>query len=798
MKFTLPWLREHLETTVPLDTMLDRLTMLGLEVEGVDHKGGDLAAFTIAQITGVRQHPNADRLNLCTVDAGQGEVEVVCGAPNVRPGLKVAYARTGTVIPESGQVLKASKIRGVESHGMICSARELGLGQDHDGIMELPDEATVGRPLTDLIGSEAPAIDLSVTPNRGDCFSVHGIARELAAAGQGRLVAADAAEPVANGSTGLEIRLDFAREHASACPAFAGQVIRGVTNGPSPRWLQDRLIAIGLRPISALVDITNYLTFDIGRPLHVYDADKVQGPLVLRLARPGETLLALDGQTYELEPSMTVIADDSGPISLGGVMGGESTGVSETTTSVIVETALFDPIRTAATGRAIGLESDARVRFERGVDPGMVLPGAARAAAMIVELCGGTAEPLVLAGGLPPAPRSIPLRPQRVERLTGVRIERDEMADHLGRLGCTVQIGERGLDVVPPTWRHDLTMETDLVEEVVRLHGYQGIPPCPVRRAEAVGTVVLSPEQRRREAVRRCLAGRGLAEAVTWSFQSESLAARFGDAGLRLANPISSDLSVMRPSVIGNLVLAAKRNVDRGIETGGLFELGPRFLDAAGKQALAVGIVRFGPAQARHWSAATRPVDAFDVKADVMAALAVAGVDVDKVTVEMPAERWFHPGRSGVVKLGPKTVLASFGALHPGLLADLDIDGPVVAAEIYLDDVPLPKAKWARGRTGYAVSPYPAVERDFAFVVAADVAADRLIRAIKGADRHLIRAVEVFDVYQGPGVEEGMKSLAVSVRLQAQDRTLTEAEIEPVVQRIVTAAEKAVGARLRH
>ncbi|WGF88762.1 phenylalanine--tRNA ligase subunit beta [Marinivivus vitaminiproducens] len=797
MKFTLPWLREHLETTVPLEALLDRLTMLGLEVEGVDHKGGDLAAFTIAQITGVRQHPNADRLNLCTVDTGAGDMEVVCGAPNVRPGLKVAFAAIGTVIPESGQVLKASKIRGIESQGMICSARELGLGQDHDGIMELADDATIGRPLTDLIGSEGPVIDVSITPNRGDCFSVLGIARELAAAEQGRLVPRETVEPMSGSATDLSIRLDFAPEDAAACPAFAGQVVRGVTNGPSPRWLQDRLGAIGLRPISALVDITNYLTFDVGRPLHVFDADKVEGPLVLRLARPGETLLALDGQTYELDPSMTVIADDTGPVSLAGVMGGETTGVSETTTSVIVETALFDPIRTAATGRKLGLESDARTRFERGVDPAMVLPGAARAAALITELCGGEAEPLVLAGSLPPPPRSIHLRPERVERLTGVRIEQEEMAGHLGRLGCHVSSSDHGLDVVPPSWRHDLTMETDLVEEVVRLHGYEGIPPCPVRRAEAVGTVVLSPEQRRRGAVRRCLAGRGLAEAVTWSFQSEALAERFGGAALRLANPISSDLVVMRPSVIGNLALAAKRNADRGSAAGGLFEIGPRFLDDTGAQSLAVGIVRFGAAVARHWLAASRPVDAFDVKADVLAALAVAGVDVEKTTVDMPAPSWFHPGRSGVVKLGPKTALASFGELHPALLAELDLSGPVVAAEIYLDDVPLPKAK-ARGRSGLAVSPFPAVERDFAFVVPADVVADRLIRAIKGADRHLIRAVEVFDVYQGPGIEEGTTSLALSVRLQAQDRTLTESDIEPVVQRIVTAAEKATGARLRH
>ncbi|MGH6943193.1 MAG: phenylalanine--tRNA ligase subunit beta [Geminicoccaceae bacterium] len=799
MRFTLPWLEEHLETRASQGEIADRLTMLGMEVEGIEARAADLSAFTVAEVTAVRRHPNAERLSLCEVDTGERTVEVVCGAPNVHLGMKAVYARAGTPIPGTGQVLGKATIRGVESHGMLCSARELLLGEDHEGIIELPADAPVGRPVSQVLRSEGPVLDLAVTPNRGDCLGVIGIARELAAAGLGRLKSRNFNPVPAAFQSSLRITLDFPEGDEVACPLFVGRVLRGVRNGPSPAWLQDRLAAVGLRSISALVDITNLVTLDLGRPLHVFDADKLKGNLSLRFARAGERLEALDGRTYELAPGMTVIADDSGAISLGGIMGGETTGCTEETTDVVLEGALFDPVRTALTGRELGIESDARARFERSVDPQMVLPGVEHATRLILELCGGEASQAIVAGELPPARRPFAFRIHQLERLAGIALAVEAIEAHLRALGFEVAPEAEGaLNVTPPSWRPDVTMEADVVEELVRLHGYDRVPPMPVRRTEAVGRPALSQEQRSRAIARRMLATRGLAEAVTWSFLDPGLARRFGGDQLRLRNPISVELAVLRPSLLPNLLSAAARNQARGHHDLALFELGPRYYGPLpGEQEVAAAGVRVGRRHERHWAEPSRPVDAFDARADALAVLLASRINGDALRVVDKGPAHYHPGRRGRLVLGPQTVLAEFGELHPEICNQLEIEGPAVGFEVFLDRLPRPKAKGARARPPLKASPFQPVDRDFAFVVADEVPAESLLAAVRAADKTLIREVALFDVYSGPGLGAGTKSLAVAVRVQASDHTLTEAEIDAVARKIVSAASKATGAVLR-
>ena len=706
MKFTLPWLKEHLETDASLDALCERLTMLGLEVEGVSDPGAELAAFSVGYVREAKQHPNADRLRLCTVETRHGVFEVVCGAPNARAGIKAIFAPEGSVIPGSGEVLKKAVIRGVPSVGMLCSARELKLGDDHSGIIELPAETEVGQPAAAVLGLEGPVIEIKLTPDRSDCFGVAGIARDLAAAGLGRLVSRDFTPVPGDGTAGVAIALDFPSGEEKACPLFVGRVIRGVRNGPSPVWLQQRLKAIGLRPISALVDITNYLTFDLCRPLHVFDAAKIQGDVVLRFAHAGEELLALDGRTYRLDDGMTVIADASGPISLGGIMGGESTSVGAETTDVLLEAALFDPLRTAATGRRLGIESDARTRFERGLDPELVLPATEFATRLILELCGGTAGEVVVAGAVPAAPPAVRFRRARLARLAGIELETPEIERILGALGFALQGGPEEWQVGPPSWRHDISTEACIVEELARLHGFDKIPPVPLTRTAAVSPGVLTAAQRRRAALRRSVAELGYAEAVTWSFIPPEHATMFGPAEPILKrNPLNAELSAMRPSLLPNLVTAAVRNLARKQDDGALFELGPRFTGAMpGEQVVALAAVRYGRALPPHWAQPTRPVDALDAKGDALAALAVLGIKPESLQVEAEAPAWYHPGRSGSLRQG-RTVLAVFGELHPGLVKTLELTAPLVAFELDLDAVPRPSPGRARHAPGWSRCP---------------------------------------------------------------------------------------------
>ncbi|MGF1475166.1 MAG: phenylalanine--tRNA ligase subunit beta [Geminicoccaceae bacterium] len=802
MKLTLPWLKDHLTTDAEPKQIGDKLTELGLELDRIEDPGASLASFTVAEVTGVSRHPDAERLSLCQVRTVDGDKQVVCGAPNVRLGMKAIYAPVGSTIPHNGMLLKKAVIRGVESQGMLCSARELEIGDDHEGIIDLGDEPDVGTPAVRALAVEGPVFDIDLTPNRGDCFSVHGIARELAAGGLGELID-DPIEPVpAAFAADYRIHLSFPAGEEKACPVFVGRVFRGVTNGPSPDWLQRRLRAVGLRPISALVDITNLATLDRGRPLHVFDLDKLRGDLTVSLAKGGEQFRALDGTTYELAEGMTVISDDTGVVSLAGVMGGETTGCTETTKNVLLEIALFDPVRTAETGRALGIESDARTRFERGVDPAFVLPAADYAARLILDLCGGEASQPAVAGNVPNEPVSVTFRAAQLNRLTGITLEPDVIGRSLTSLGFQVNrrdSAESVFDLIAPSWRHDIAREADIVEELARLHGFDQIPPVPVTRLNAVNTAVLSPAQRRRSTIRRTLAMRGLHEACTFSFTTDALAERFGGAMARLANPISADLVAMRPSVLPNLVSAVARNQDRGLDRISLFEVANRYEGAKpGEQSLCAAGIRTGPLAQRHWAGTPRHADVFDVKADVMAALAAVGVATDALAVDRDAPSWFHPGRGGRLMLGPKTCLAHFGELHPGLLGDTDVDGRAVAFEIFLDAIPQPRAKPGKARPPMQASAFPPVDRDYAFLMAADVPAEKLLKAVRAADKALVRSVDLFDVYHGQGVPEGQVSMALSVRLQALDRTLEEAEIEAVSGKIIAAAAKTCGAELRH
>ena len=804
MKFTLAWLKEHIDTEASLDEIVKTLTMIGLEVESVEDKAKALAAFTIARVISAEQHPNADRLRVCMVDTGQGDpVQVVCGAPNARPGMKGVFSSPGTFIPGKNITLGVGTIRGVESRGMLLSEAELEISDNHEGIIDLPADAPVGVRYAEWARLSDPVIEIGLTPNRPDCTGVHGIARDLAAAGLGAFKDA-AIKPVPGAfPSPISVELDFP-DGDSLCPAFALRLVRGVRNGPAPEWLQRRLTAIGLRPINALVDITNLITFDRGRPLHVFDAAKVQGNLTVRRARRGETLLALDGKNYVLDHTMCVIADERGVESLAGIMGGEASGVSEATTDVLIESALWVPQNVAQTGRKLGIQSDARYRFERGVDPAFTVPGLELATKLVLDLCGGTPSEIFVAGN-PQAPDKIINFPVgEVKRLTGLDVALPEFRRVLGQLGFLVAGQGDLVKVAVPSWRPDIEGKADIVEEVVRIVGVDRVQPTPFDRGDAPRKPVLTVGQSRTRKARRALAARGLVEAVTWSFISRAQAAMFGGGKpeLALANPIAADLSDMRPSIIAGLAVAAQRNADRGFPDVALFEVGQVFQgDRPEEQLTAASGIRRSlakPAGAgRHWSSEAEEVDAFDVKADALAVLAAAGTPVAAVTTVAGGPSWFHPGRSGTLQIGPQNVLGYFGELHPRALEALGAEGPLVAFEVILDRIPEPKAKPTRSRRALELSPFQPVQRDFAFAVDAAVKAADVVRAAQNADRKLISAVSVFDVYQGPGIEPGKKSIAIAVTLQPRERTMTDEEIDAVGTRIVSEVVKRTAGVLR-
>jgi phenylalanyl-tRNA synthetase beta chain len=786
MKFTLSWLKDHLETEASVAEIADTLTNIGLEVEEVVNPAEALAPFRVAKVVTAAKHPQAGKLQVLTVDAGEGPVQVVCGAPNARAGMVGVFGAPGAYIPGSDLTLMVAAIRGVESHGMMCSARELELGEDHSGIIELPEDAPVGAAYTDYAGLADPVFDVNVTPNRPDCLGVRGIARDLAAAGVGTLKP-QTFEP-------LEGRFDnpvaIRVKEDSGCAAFAGRLIRGVRNGSSPDWLQRRLRAVGLRPISALVDITNFFSVDQARPLHVYDVAKLKGGITARLAREGERFLALNDKEYSATADDCVIADDSGAIGFGGVIGGESTGVDERTADVVLECAWFDPQQIAATGRRHQVITDARARFERGVDPVALQAMVEAATRMILDLCGGEASSVTLAQSAEwpriTAPRQIPFRNARVKDLGGIDVAVSDQHDILSKLGFRVEDG----GVVPPGWRPDIDGEADLVEEVARIHGFDKVPATPLERAPGVAKPTATRAQLVERRIRRTAAAHGLNEAVTWSFISEGEAAEFGGGEWRLANPISEELKVMRPSLLPGLIGAARRNLDRGAASVRLFELGRRYLGAAEHPTLTLLLA--GDRNARSWqSGKAVAFDAFDAKAEALALLKAAGAPVANLQVIPDAGETWHPGRSAQLGLGPKTIVARFGELHPRLTKSLDAPAGAVAAEIYLDVIPAPRSA-ERARPAYKPPALQAVVRDFAFLVPGEVTADALARAIRGSDKAAITAVRLFDRFETP---DGL-SLAFEVTLQPTEKSFTEEQIAEVSARIVAAAAK-LGARLR-
>jgi len=800
VKFTLSWLKEHLDTDASVQQIADKLNSIGLEVEAISDPGAALKDFIVGEVITADKHPQADRLRLCSVSAGAETLQIVCGAPNARAGIKVVLARPGTVIPASGEALKIGSIRGVESRGMMCSARELLLGEDHDGIIELKPGAEVGEPVAAALEEAGllandPVIEVSITPNRGDAASVWGVARDLAAAGLGTLKTEKVPPVQGKFPSPKTITLDFTPENKSACPIFAGRLIRGVKNGAAPKWVQDRFKAVGLKSISALVDATNFVSQDRGRPLHVFDAGKV-GNLKARMAKDGEQVLALDDLTYTLDAATIVIADEMRALGIAGIMGGKESGSYDDTVDVFIESAYFDPVRIARAGRKLGIISDARYRFERGVDPGFVLPGLELATRLILEWCGGEASDVVIAGELPPPHRPIAFDPIIVEQLGGIIIPRGEIIRILQDLGFVVEV-HGVLQVVPPSWRHDIDGPADLVEEVVRIYGLTSVKSVPLPRGAGVAKPVLTRAQRRAKAARRAIASRGFNECVSFSFMSRAHTALFGggDAARQLSNPIASDLDALRPTPLPALLAAAQRNAARGISNLSLFEIGPGFASGMPEaQATIAAGLRSGAA-IRDWSKSSHGADAFDVKADMLAALeAVTGAAMS-APVTRGAPAWYHPGRSGVIALG-KTVIAQFGELHPRVLAAFDLKMPAAAFEIFLDALPEAKVK-GKARALFAPSPYQPIERDFAFVVKRELAASEIVKAVKLSERNLIDSVAIFDVYEGKGVPEGQKSIAVTVRIQPKDKTLTDAEIEAIAAAIVAQVAKATGATLR-
>ena len=801
MKFTLSWLKEHLDTDADVAAVADAMTMAGLEVEAVHDPIAALAPFTVARIVSAEPHPNADRLRVCQVDTVDGRKEIVCGAPNARAGLTTIYAPIGAFVPGLGVTLVEKPVRGVVSNGMLCSASELELAGESDGILELADDLAVGTPAAGVFGAE-PVIDFEVTPNRPDWLGVAGIARDLAAASLGQLKTPSIQPVPGTFPSPISVRIAA----PEMCPVFAGRLIRGVKNGPSPEWLQRRLTAIGLRSINRLVDVTNLVAYDRCRPLHVYDAAKLVGSeIVVRAGQVAtaagepEQLTALDGKTYSVDPAMCLIADAGGEraIGLGGVMGGVSTGCSDETTDVFIECAWFDPILTAQTGRTLSLNSDAQYRFARGVDPASVLPGLELATRLILDLCGGEPSDLVVAGRAPADPAALAFDPARVASLTGLALDDDRIAEILTRLGFEVVRGTPWT-VTPPTWRRDVEGPADLVEEVARIEGYGVLPSTPLPDLGAPSKGVLNPRQARVRTARRALAAMGYAEAVTWSFTKQSTAALFGggDESLRVENPIAADLDCMRPSALPNLIQAAARNAARGHADAALFEIGPIYLNDQpdGQRTVIAGLI--APRAARHWG--TAPEDAlFGLKGDLMALLEALGAPVASLQLVQGQNRpWWHPGRSARLQLGPKTLIVEFGALHPRVLKVLDADAPMLAFEIVLDAVPEPRGAKSKARGPANLANLMPLTRDFAFLVEDNRAAGDLVRAVAGADKALIAGVSVFDVYRGAGVPEGMKSVALEVSIQPREATLTDPEIESLSATIVGAAGK-LGATLR-
>ena len=809
MKFTLSWLKDHLETTASLAEIRAKLDQIGLEVEGIDDPSAKLASFTVARVLEAKRHPNAERLQVLQVEIepGKPSVEVVCGAPNARAGLIGVFAPLGAFIPGTGITLEKKPVRGVVSNGMMLSEREMELSDAHEGIVDLDAKlaASVGRRYVDVLGLSDPVIEIKLTPNRPDCTGVRGVARDLAAAGLGTLKASRKSEAVEGSfDCPVDIGLEFPGGDDTACPCFAGRYIRGIKNGPSPAWMQARLKAVGQKPINAVVDVTNYISIDRGRPLHVYDADKLVGAIRARLAKAGETFLGLNGKSYTTDETMCVIADDRAVLGFGGILGGEDTGSTETTTNILIECAYFDPVRTAATGRKAGVQTDARYRFERGVDPADIEPGLDLATAMMMDVAGGQPSRAKIAGKPPVKPFTTDFEFARVERLMGLKLPEAEIRRTLETLGFVITGKGPKYQVTAPSWRPDVHGPADLVEEVARIAGLEAVPSVPLPRLTGgVTRATLTDLQRRVRRGRRTLAARGFVEAVTWSFIDQEEATHFGGGSqaLQLANPISSEMTTMRPGLLPGLLAAVHRNANRSFSDIALFEVGQAYRgDGEKDQAMIAAAVRAGAAQmagaGRHWDGAADPAGVYDVKADAVALLANLGLDAAKAQLTRDAPPWYHPGRSATLRLGPKVVLAHFGELHPATLRLMDVSGTAAAFEVFLDALPPDKRK-SRAKPAFTANDLLPVTRDFAFIVGKTVVAGDLVRAAQGADKAMISGVRVFDVFEGGNLGAEQKSLGLEVTLTPASRTLTDEEIDAVSKKVIAEVKRATGGEIR-
>ena len=796
MKFTLSWLKEFIDTNASLEEISTKLTAIGLEVEGIEDPAQKLKGFVVGHVLECEKHPDADKLSCLVVDTGMEKLKVVCGAPNVRKGMKSVFAPVGASLPVSGTTLKKSVIRGQDSNGMMCGMDELVAGMESSrNIVDFPDTAQAGAPAAEALGLNDPVIEINLTPNRGDCAGILGVARDLTAAGLGKLKSSSATPVAGKFKSPFGVTL----EHAESCPLLAARYFRGVSNGPSPKWLQARLEAVGLRPISALVDITNFMSIAYCRPLHVMDADKMKGGIRVRLSKKGEMIETLDGKTHALDEGFPVMVDDNGLLDIGGVMGGSSTAVSAETKNACLVAAYFTPSYVAKAGQALQIPSDARYRFERGLDPAFNMPGAEIATKMILDLCGGEASELFIAGSPPDISKTVVYDPKRLKQLGGSDLPEARQKEILTALGFTA---DAKWNVKTPSWRHDIGGSADLVEEILRIDGYDNIPVAPVVKIPGEKTGTLNPLQKRMAVARRLLASRGLSETVTWSFMDSVTSDLFGandtqqKAALTLVNPISSDLSVMRPSVLPNLIEAAGRNADRGLVDAALFEIGNVYKspEAAGQVPVVAGL-RSGFSAPRHWSQAQRKIDAIDAKADALAVLESCGVNLGGVQITADAPDWYHPGRSGVLRQGA-VALAHFGEIHPGVMVQMKREDLCAGFEVFLQNIPSPRKKGPR-RELLRPSPLQPVSRDFAFIVDENLEAEKLVRAVKSADKALIAAVDIFDIYQGKGVDPGKKSVALAVTLQPAEKTLTDEEINAISQKIIAAVTQQAGGVLR-
>ena len=796
MKFTLSWLKEHLDTEASVDEIAETLTKIGLEVEEVFNPASNLKGFVTAKVESCEMHPDSDHLHLLSVSDGQQNLQVVCGAPNVRQGLIGVFAPVGTLIPCYNEVLKVGKIRGVESFGMLCSEKELGIGEDHSGIIELPQDTQVGVPAADVLPID-PVFDISITPNRAECLGVRGVARDLAAAGLGKLKPLEIRKISGTFTSPVKVKI----EDFDACPTYVGRYIRGVNNkAQTPKWMKDRLTAIGLRSISPLVDITNYINYDMARPLHVFDADKLKGNITVRMAKEGEKFISLEEKEYALDGKSLGICDDEGVQCLGGIMGGQEKGCSDETKNVFLECALFKPECIARTGRHFQIDSDSRYRYERWVDPKSNVLGSDYATQMIVDICGGEVSEMEIAGSEDCAERVAYLRPERMKNFAGIDVSSDKIIEILTNLGFKVSVEADGrIKAISPTWRGDIEGEHDLVEEVVRMIGLDNIVPESLPH-DKLPRQVLTPAQQRMLTVKHELANRGLLETVTWSFTDSNIAQYFrrqNDDVVLLMNPIAADLNEMRPSVLPNLLLGAKNNIARGYGNVALFEVGPEFFGRKpGQQTLVAAGIRVGQTSKKHWTGEARAYDVFDVKADALAAIAAANGPFENAQITTDAPKYYHPGRSGVLRLG-KNVLAYFGELHPSVTKKIGLKQRVYAFEVYMDNIPLPRDAQSKAKKKLELSQFQPVDKDLAFVVDKKVKAIDVITAAKTADRNTITDVRIFDLYEGENLPEDKKSIAISVTFQPQEKTFSDQELDVLMKKVEMAVCNKTGGQLR-